>query len=259
MEQNWEIDGEQNEEYEIGDESSAKSGPLKAIIIAAAVLLVAAPMVWFLAFRQEKGVSDRVQKDADVDKQSDQAAAGEISGNIYDYAAPSADDCGWFKTSQGVRKCLDEAAAAAAVKNNNPAGCSEVENDLLRDNCVLMVAKAVGNPDFCGQISNTALENLCVSAIALAKKDAGICALIGDSDMSVCQAGVEAFLIANDGDKKSLYKCRELKFDGPVADCLLDSYINKFNGDCSLLPGDYRQDCIDKFSGEDQTEDENLE
>jgi hypothetical protein len=255
------MEEEYQEEYQT-DEDGAAGGignrpGRKTVIVAVALLLAGVFLAMFLAgnsgSENDGGATQKKIFPAASSKKTAPVTDGQITdsqtgGKEYNYTAPAAVDC-QAQGSGDAQECIDRQIAAKSVNEKNFSACMSVKNEALRTNCMLAVARKTSNVGLCSSIGNEAAKARCISGIAAEKKDDSICGALQGEYLAGCIEEAQAFSIAADGDPTTLGQCRELKIQEFISICFSNSYINKFKGDCSLVPLDFRQDCLTRLQG----------
>lgn len=181
----------------------------------------------------------------------DKGKAGKETSE-YNYIAPTAgeieDEC--EKKSGGeaaISLCKDDVAANKAINSGNFDDCAAVKDAAIKNNCMLRISRQAGSVNLCKKISDESTRRRCLSGVAVDARDIKICDNLETADQTDCKEWVLAYSISEDGDKNSLSKCRELK-DSEYADmCLINSYINKYGGNCTLVPAAFQENCLQQF------------
>lgn len=202
----------------------------RRIIIFFAALLALSAVVW--------GIVAWIQNDA---------ARNKPPQRVYNYIAPSREDCLKMKNSEDADFCLDRVIAAEAVNNGDFYRCAEIKDEWVRDDCRLAVARNLGDEKLCEIMGSKFGKTRCLSIVGIVKKDTAVCDLFGDGEpyeKQECVDRVMAFIIAEDGDKETISKCADLKTLEYEKLCLMNSYENKFGGDCAAVPQAFRQYCL---------------
>ena len=125
--------------------------------------------------------------------------------------------------------------------------CAQIKEEQLRDDCRIVVARILADEDLCRFMETKFGKSRCLSIVSIVKKDTGVCDLWGEEEPYEKQECVDramSFIIAEDGDKETISKCADLKTLEYEKLCLINSYQNKFDGDCDLVPQAYREYCV---------------
>jgi hypothetical protein len=249
------------------EEGNAKNHTILMAVIAIVIVLLAAGLLITLIIARQgrtggtgrgKPASSNVQPEqkpptAPATKEADQVGAESspaAAGKKYNYTAPAAVSCESLASKEAIQNCKDREAFGKAVENKNSGDCQNIKNDSMKNDCLTRIASAATDPSVCDAITGAAARNRCVANIATDTNDIKLCEKLEGVYKSDCQQEVTAFALANDGDKTNLGKCRELKLNEFIALCLSHSYINKFGGNCDIVPIDFRQDCVKRLGGE---------
>ncbi len=237
-------------EDEYTDDGESGGGGSRLFLVAGAVFLAAAIAAAFWVF----GKNGNNAIDSGEDKNSNAVpTAGQLkpvdpnSAKSYNYTAPAANDCLLLDTEEEVASCQDKSEIGDIISGKDIEKCSILKTQSSRTDCRLAIAQDSGNPELCGRIEDKTAEGRCVSAIAVAEKNADICIRLEETGKQMCEDQVAAQIIAQDGVKTDLNKCEDIKTGEFAALCLLNSYIYKFNGDCTQVPQVYRDDCEKKL------------
>ena len=241
-----------------GDTEPSKTKMI--LFVAVAFLMVAAAVLFFVAQRsgdsesaqtgdQEKSDQGAKKNGASEYSPSDSGSAAleSDSNQEYNYTAPASGDCAGLASPEEVQLCLDNIAAAKAIQSKNLSACYALETEILKFNCIAKIARDEGNADLCGGMSDDTAKYRCIAAIATDQNNMALCEKIPEQLRLDCENRVLAFSISRDGDKDSLYKCRKLNNQEYIELCFFHSFMNKFGGDCDLVPQAYRQDCVKLF------------
>jgi len=175
------------------------------------------------------------------------AGADKLPVRQYNYIAPSKDDCLKLEKTEDIGWCLDQVTGADAVNNRDFSKCDSIKDLSLLSDCKLIVAKELGDENLCSQMKSERAKSRCLSNVSIIKKDPSICKLLGEEEefeLQECTDRTMAFVIAEDGKKENLFRCAELKTLEYGKLCFINSYRNKFDGDCSAVPEAFRKYCV---------------
>ncbi len=168
--------------------------------------------------------------------------------DVYDVMPMTKEDCLVLEGKDKIQACLDGIILSDAIDRDNFLACGGIVVEETRNDCMNRVADNLKDVDLCLKIPDIKKKETCVSDVAIASRDPSICATVFSEsfELKECQDVATSFAIASSGKKDDIKECAKLGTEEYAHLCLLNSFGSKYGGDCSKVPVEFRQYCIDE-------------